>query len=366
MGGGFYMCLKKMILAYLITMSSFEAFALNQLNWVGISTNKNYTQIVFDCTQKINFKTKYSQDKHMFKISFFDMIGQSQEDKIVEQLNSFKNLQLFDNVEIKNKKHPVIKQSFNFFNTNNPLVIQLKKLEEGNAHRIALNIFSEDSIMACKKASNKNVCIVLDPGHGGNAQGAAFFGQQEKNLNLQLSKQVAALLTKEGYKVHFTRTQDLDLSLPERINFACSQNASLFVSLHVNSAPSPTATGVETYYHAPKAGADEFYFLNTQTSDEVKKIVTSYHKSIAQKAQGLAQSIQSSLIKHIQTQNPDIKNRGVRAANFYVLSQNLLPAALIEVGFLSNQTEAAKLASPKYRNLLAQGICDGIKKFIEK
>jgi N-acetylmuramoyl-L-alanine amidase len=341
--------------------------AQNQLNWIGISKNQNSTQVVFDFAQKITFRSKYSPLKNAFKLSFLNDSAQKTNDQIIDQINKLKLVQLFDNIEITNKNNPQPKQTFKFFSTKQPLVIQVKKLDEGNAHRIALNIFSSNSIsQKLNLNQTKNICIVLDPGHGGNAQGAAFFGQQEKNINLQLSHQIAQLLAKDGFNVQETRTQDIDLSLPSRIECACNNNANLFVSLHVNSAPSPTATGIETYFHTSKTKpTDEFYFINTPTNNQIKNLIETYQKKLTKYSQSLAQSVQSSLVKTLQPIYPEIRNRGVKSANFYVLSQNLAPAILIEVGFLSNSSEAQKLTDPKYRQLLAQGICKGIKQFAE-
>lgn len=173
--------------------------------------------------------------------------------------------------------------------------------------------------------------VTLDPGHGGKDPGAIGNGLQEKEVNLAVALKVENILKQNGIKVIMTRRNDTFLELSERVDVALNNKADTFVSIHANKFSSESANGTETYFSTAA--------LNSRSENSKQ----------------LATFIQNRLYKALGT-----TNRGVKEANYHVIAKNPLPATLIELGFISNQSDASKLASEAYRNKAAEAIALGI------
>ncbi len=185
--------------------------------------------------------------------------------------------------------------------------------------------------------------IVIDAGHGGKDGGAngTLAGQtiHEKNLTLSIAKKVEAIVSGAGYRVIMTRTGDTYPELTERSDIANSAGAAMFVSIHINSAENiPSANGTEVYY-------------------SVKNNGTSYGATSEQ----LAENILDGMLARMGT-----RDRGVKTANHVVTRTSVMPAVLVEVGFISNEAELAKMCDDGFQQNVAQGIADGILKTITK
>ncbi len=174
--------------------------------------------------------------------------------------------------------------------------------------------------------SNRAV-IVIDPGHGGPDSGAVGHGGiQEKEIVLDISRQVVRLLEQhDDVEVLLTRDGDIDLDLQPRVDIAEQAKATLFVSIHANafSMDHPEVNGLETYYY--------------------------------QSGLGLAEAIHTNVLRHV-----DVVDRAVRTAGFYVLKETSMPSVLVETGFVTGATDAVNLSQSAHRRKLAQGIADGI------
>lgn len=183
---------------------------------------------------------------------------------------------------------------------------------------------------------SKNKVIVIDPGHGGKDPGAvSFSGYAEKNLALSVSLKLGEELTRRGYTVKYTRTNDVYLSLSQRASIGNNANADGFISVHYNSASAKTATGIETYY-APSGGVKETFDYN------------------------FANAIQKRLISATGQYN-----RGTKSANFTVIKESRKYASLVELGFISNPMDEAELVSDSYHNKVAIAIANGIDDFYQ-
>ncbi|MBP2652493.1 MAG: cwlD 2 [Firmicutes bacterium] len=178
-----------------------------------------------------------------------------------------------------------------------------------------------------------NKIVVLDPGHGGIYPGTINYRIRETDINLAVALKLSKKLARFGATVIMTRTRDvnlapadstLDADLQARVDVAKNSGADIFVSLHSDSVPNINLVGPASYF--PK----------DRSSD-------------------LACAIQTSLINEICT-----VDNGVSPADFYVLIHNDVPAALIEMGYLSNLEEALCLMDNAYQNLIADGILKGI------
>lgn len=198
--------------------------------------------------------------------------------------------------------------------------------------------------------------VVLDPGHGGSDPGAVSLGGlYEKDIALDISKRVRALLEQEGMEVHLTRDDDRYLQLDFRPRIAARKNADIFVSIHLNAAENGKARGVETY-RLTAAG-----FPSMEGANEAK-FAASEHVGNGYNGANtlLGFHIQKSL--HSKTASPD---RGLRHARFAVLRDASCPAVLVEGGFLSNPAEEGLLATEDYRDKVAKGIANGIISYRE-
>lgn len=180
--------------------------------------------------------------------------------------------------------------------------------------------------------ANQRVLVALDPGHGGPDPGAVGIGGlRETDIVLDVGLQVAALLQEHGAQVVMTRQDDRDVGLEPRVVIANRANADLFVSIHANaiSMSRPDVNGVETYFYSSAA------------------------------AEALAADIQASMLEATE-----MNSRGVKEARFYVLRRTAMPAALVEVGFVTGAIDAPQLADPAFREIIAKAITRGILQYV--
>ncbi|WP_340007803.1 N-acetylmuramoyl-L-alanine amidase [Paenibacillus sp. FSL K6-0276] len=171
--------------------------------------------------------------------------------------------------------------------------------------------------------------IVIDAGHGGKDPGASgVSGNYERAYTLALSNKVFDLLQQEPmFEAYMTRTDDTFVDLDDRINFASDLDADAFVSIHGNTYTDPDVHGTETYYYAE----DSSPFAN-----EV-------HEHLVEAA--------------------GFKDRGVRKEGWKVLKESDNLAILLEVGFLTNQSDETNMINDSHQDRTAQGIVKGIKKY---
>jgi N-acetylmuramoyl-L-alanine amidase len=191
--------------------------------------------------------------------------------------------------------------------------------------------------------------IVLDPGHGGKDPGThgRALKQNEKDVVLALAKLLRSELTAKGYQVYLTRSTDKAVSLSDRPALAGRLQADLFISLHANYVETYSVSGVESFRLCPK-GTTSTYGNNTNSK-------TRTGNSCDRRNTRLAYEIQKAL-----TKATGAEDRGVKQASFAVLRDAPCPAALVEVGYMSNSREEKLLASTAYRTKLARGIAQGI------
>lgn len=180
--------------------------------------------------------------------------------------------------------------------------------------------------------TSNRVLIVLDPGHGGRDPGAVGIGGlRETDIVLEVGLQVAELLKRQGAEVILTRQDEREIDLEPRVLTANRADADLFVSIHANaiSMSRPDVNGVETYFYSSSA------------------------------SEALAGNLQESVLEAT-----GMNSRGVKEARFYVLRRTTMPAALIEVGFVTGADDAPRLADRDFRVLLAQAITRGILQYV--
>ena len=173
--------------------------------------------------------------------------------------------------------------------------------------------------------------VFIDAGHGGTDPGALGYGYRESDLNLQVAKKVESKLKSKGIDVKMSRNSDIFYSLSERAEMANDYGADAFVSIHQNSAEAKSANGIETYYNRKK-----------------------------EEDRPLSNDIQKQVISQTGA-----NNRGVKNAEFTVLVKSEMISALVECGFITNESEVKKLSDPSYQDKLATGIADGIEEYLK-
>jgi N-acetylmuramoyl-L-alanine amidase len=216
--------------------------------------------------------------------------------------------------------------------------------------------------------------IAVDPGHGGVDHGArAASGLLEKDVALRVSLALAAELRERGHRVVLTRQQDEFLELTRRTELANAAGAGLFVSIHANFSPTPGAHGPETYFLSLDASDEEArrvalvendVYDNAAAVEDGGDLVGAVLGDLIRTEHLRASSLLAARLQHALA-GLGVPGRGVKQAPFVVLMGANMPAALIELGFLSNAGDASRLSQRTYRRRLARSIADAVTAFIE-
>jgi N-acetylmuramoyl-L-alanine amidase len=183
--------------------------------------------------------------------------------------------------------------------------------------------------------TNGKLLVMIDPGHGGKDPGAiGFGGLREVDVILPVATRVAQILEKNGIQVRMTRNADYFVGLDERVVMSRQAGANLFVSIHANSIDNrPDVNGLELYY---------------------------YNIS-----QPFAETVHRNVLEYVNKNGFYVADRRVRSARFLVLRKSAIPAILVETGYLTSETEAARLRRDDYQKVMAEGIAQGIMQYIK-
>lgn len=178
--------------------------------------------------------------------------------------------------------------------------------------------------------------IFIDAGHGGSNSGAiGVTGLYEKVVNLDVALRLAAKLRQAGAVVVMARETDITLSLNERVAKAERSGAHVFVSIHTNAHPNRSVSGTETYYYRGRPGDVESYYL--------------------------AAHLQTELVKAL-----GLRDIGVKHGNLHVIRETTMPAALVELAFLSNPYDESLLKTESFRDNAATAIYRGLERYFSQ
>lgn len=223
--------------------------------------------------------------------------------------------------------------------------------------------------------------IVIDPGHGGEDSGAVgYSGLKEKDVALRLGRFLKDLIEQRlRVKAYLTRDKDVYLNLEERASIANQREGDLFISLHCNAAKSRDIAGIETYFL--NMASDEGS-LRLAARENIVKLGDARKNIIAQdnlldftlldlvknqdsaESSKLARFIQTGMMASSSKFFSDVRDLGVKSANFNVLWGVKMPSILVEVSFISNPSEEQRLRNDFYLQSVATGITQGIKHFV--
>jgi N-acetylmuramoyl-L-alanine amidase len=192
----------------------------------------------------------------------------------------------------------------------------------------------DTAITVMKSAAAAEKLVVIDAGHGGTMPGAIYKGVYEKELNLDIAKRLDVLLQKKKIKTFMIREDDTDIANYERSYIANMLGASLFISIHNNAMDDPNYSGTMTLYYPQNSNSKSF---NGKTFADI---------------------IQQKLVGSLKTVN----RKAIERPNLVVLRATVMPSAIAEVAFLTNNTDRANLQKESFRQKAAQALCDAIVK----
>ena len=219
--------------------------------------------------------------------------------------------------------------------------------------------------------------ILIDAGHGGKDPGALKTYKvggknvtvKEKDVNLKVAKMLGERL-RAAYpqkQIILTRDKDIFLSLGERTDIANSvkvgeNEAVLFISVHVNSSLNKTSSGYEVWYLSPGYRRT---VLDKSSVDYDKNLFTIMNSLLEEEYTTESIMIAKFIMDGLQAQiGKESTARGIRAEEWFVVKNSNMPAVLIELGFVSNETDALLLNDDKYLKKATLGIYNGIAAFV--
>jgi len=213
--------------------------------------------------------------------------------------------------------------------------------------------------------------IVIDPGHGGVQTGAiAETGLTEKEVTLDVALRLRRLLADSPFEVLLTRDTDRTLALEKRVEFANTNNADLFLSIHVNWMEPRTIRGPETFFVGPTDDPSTMKLVSRENRDSHHSFTDLRHAldkiyidARRDESRTLAKTIQRRLYGSLKQTNAAVENRGVKTAPFAVLVGTQMPAILVEISCLSNSDEVKLLTNEEYREKIAEALLDGIRTY---
>jgi len=239
----------------------------------------------------------------------------------------------------------------------------------GQQKRLIVTFYDKNQVRKIKDAQGtvlRTACresrrgVIVDCGHGGEDCGArGCFNLSEKDVNLEIGLYVADLLQKRGFDVFLTRSADELVALDNRTVITDdNKQAAVFVSIHLNAAANTQASGIETFFF----DASKYCVGDDKPSSLIRALLADR----CTKSELLAKSIHASVLNAAKSKNRAVSDRTVKQSFLQVLVGSSVPAALVELGFLTNQQEAAFFKDAHYKMLLASGICDGIVRYLEQ
>jgi N-acetylmuramoyl-L-alanine amidase len=220
--------------------------------------------------------------------------------------------------------------------------------------------------------------IVIDPGHGGADHGTTRKDFKESEAALEIAKRLGAKLQRNGHRVTLTRNDDRQLSLLERVRITDKSLGEILLSIHVNSSPDAKPKGAEFYFQNQLAADDDSMYLasreNTEPAIAQEDSSPGFLKDVPPNVKAIIEDLvnmdriarSSELCKELKTHwrgNKKHTASSIQQAPFVVISLTHIPAALVEVGFISNSEDFASLTNSDYLDLVAQSLFEGLTSY---
>ena len=213
--------------------------------------------------------------------------------------------------------------------------------------------------------------IVIDAGHGGDQPGAiSNTGLAEKDVTLDIALRLRKLMKQSRFEVLLTREGDQTVTLADRVAFANSKKADLFVSIHINWMQPRSIRPLETYYVGPSNDPQVLQLASMEnrqsgyTLSEYRELLEKVYLDVRRnESQALAKTVDAELYKSLKSLNPKLNDRGAKQAPFAVLVGTQMPAVLAEVSSLSNAEDDKLLRDEQYKQKIAVSLFEGISTY---
>ncbi|MBH3410997.1 N-acetylmuramoyl-L-alanine amidase [Pseudomonas putida] len=231
-------------------------------------------------------------------------------------------------------------------------------------------------------SGKRDIVVAIDAGHGGEDPGASGSrGQHEKDIVLQIAKELQRQInTEKGYRAELTRTGDYFIPLRNRTEIARKKGAALFISIHADAAPSRAAFGASVFALSDRGATSETARWLADTENRSDLIGGAGNVSLDDKDRMLAGvlldlSMTATLSSSLNVGQKVLGNMGRvtslhkqrgEQAGFMVLKSPDIPSILVETGFISNNNEAAKLATASHQQALARSIHTGVRQYFQQ
>jgi N-acetylmuramoyl-L-alanine amidase len=298
-----------------------DGFPLRSIEYVG--TGWKTGNLSIDIKEKVKYSVKYDKDKRTVTVEVPD------KDAFIEEGEVYINNGVVDRI---------VSIPYSASKKAGFVVVYLKEearyrvKSPDKASEIVLELSAVPSLY-------QDTLIVIDPGHGGGDPGANHSGVKEKDINLDVSRRLRALLEGLGFRTLMIRENDTFVDLYDRANIANAANADLYISVHANAHETDSSIyGVETlYYPSEKSELDN---RDNYT---------------------LAKIIQEELLRELKT----IDRGLIPRPNLVVTRETRMPAVIAELGFLTNSNERALLVTEDYRQRCAQALLNGIVRYVD-
>lgn len=247
--------------------------------------------------------------------------------------------------------------------------------------RVALVALAVGIVAAAPPAAGSSLdrfdTIVLDAGHGGDDEGArGAHGVVEKELVLDVARRLRDRLKDVGLQVVLTRDRDLYVPLEQRTAIANRARGDLFVSIHANAASERAARGIETFFLSLEASDDDARQLaareNAAFRDLAVPVVAGDDPLVAILGDLAAAELLHESDEFARLAQREVAalngapSRGVKQAPFVVLMGLEMPAVLVEIGFVTNPSEAQELATETQRDRIAQALARAALEFRQR
>ncbi len=214
--------------------------------------------------------------------------------------------------------------------------------------------------------------VVIDAGHGGKDGGAVGYGLKEKDIVLKLAKKLSARIERRlGLTVLLTRGEDKFITLERRTRISKEEKGDLFISLHVNANTLDSVEGFETYvlnFATDRTAMAVAARENASSDKSVAELQDILHliakNTKVAESRALAQSLHKAALTRLNKKHR-VRDLGVKEAPFYVLVGTAVPSILVEIGFVTNEKEAGRLAEDAYLDLIAEGLCNGLENYVK-
>ncbi len=379
-------------IAHSNALTRFEIYPTAEV--AALSKKASPAQVIFDFQHQPSFKLDTSNQEGRLSITFHDVsLTDFTKHRVVEKLEG---LDVVHQVQATSAAAggttlTIIFVGHHLGSAENGIVARLTpSLKDHLTQRLVLALYPHSimrdlsknthGIRLAHNAVPEPPCIALDPGHGGCESGArgrhalAKKKMYEKDLTLDIARRTRDVLTQRGAHVVLTRNSDCRVTPAGRSACVIKHGADAFVSIHGNSAGRDEAKGVETYHFDQRLLADGADALSHSAEDAA--VLAALHQRQQMEVGAsrlLSQCVLDGILNHIRQRGVPIASRGVKHEGFCLLHQSqvnavarstVTPTSLVEVGFMTNPEEAERLASDTYKNYLAEGIANGIMKYI--